>query len=722
MTKNMKRRNFLKISAAGASVAALSHYLGPLLFAKQMDDRPEVDRCTGKKIAGVPTSCLGCGAACGMMAYVRDGQLMRLSGNPAHPVNRGTLCLVGQAAVYTLYDPERVQKPKVRIGSRGQGRWKEISWDEATKMLSERIKGLRGRDLVLETRGGSAELASREFARRTGGTVVSHGHVVSPNREAALMETLGVRYDYPDIARTNYILNFGANPFESGPFGIGPVVAISSLKGGRAMPKLVSFDPRLSATAGRSDEWFPIVPGTDALVALAMANVIMTEGLYDKGFIERHTNTSVAQLISHLSQFTPVGAERVSGIAAADIRRIAVEYASADKAVLLTGGGVSKHADGTMNERAVRLLPVITGKIGRPGCNIIPAKALAGKDSPDAKELTPDMLHRDIQEGRKVGIYMVHGCDPVYGSPEASKMARALADESRIPFIVAMDTHVTDTGLFADMVLPVTTFLEEYGLETAPGPGGETIVNYRRPVVPPMGESKPYAEALSLIASKAASPLSFSDSEDYTGQLAGRIDGLAAAGGEEMLASKGFFVSARNSGMQPGKLAVTIGKSLPGFSQPSKYKDMKLEDLILVTYAPSGYKEDFTENNLLLKEIFHQNKAFINSKTGEQLGLKTWDKAVFSTPAGKIEATVMLTPGMEPKTVAMARGCGHQGYGKIEGAEKFESRDPFTTVIWWDGDGKGTNPNLLTPFSIDRESGGQGWMMTKVTVEKAEKA
>lgn len=717
MAKKIERRAFLKYAAAGASAMALSHYLSPVLTAKQTGERPYVDRCTGKKVSGILSTCTGCGAGCGIIAYVRDGQLMKIGGNPAHPVNRGTLCLVGEAGIYALYDPERVTKPKVRIGRRGQGRWKEISWDEAVLTLAEKIKYLRGKGLILDTRGGSTEMASREFlASIGGGTLVSHDRVVSPGREAALTEMFGARFDIPDIRNASYILNFGANPYESDPFGVGTVAAMASRKGRGGGMKMVTFDPRLSATAGRSDEWVPLLPGTDAVVALAMANVIMAEGLYDRGFIEKHTNTTVERLKKHLASYTPATAERLSDVPKDDISRIAIEYASSERAVLMTGGGVSKHAHGTMSERAVRLLPVITGKIDRRGCNLLPGPAgHAGHQAPGE---TPETLYRALQGGgRKVGVYILHGSDPAYSSPAAGAMAKTLADENLIPYLVSIDTHVTDSGAYADMVLPMTTYLEEYGLETSPGPGAAPVVGYRQPVVPPIGESRPYTDILASLADKAGARLSFIDSEEYAEALASKVDGITSQA-VDGLPEKGYALLSRPPLGVKSRISVAAKDgALPSFLQPEAYKDLKVGEFVLAPYSPAAYREGFTENNLLLKEIAHYNRAVINSRTGSALGLKNWDRATLVSSAGKLEVTVMLSPGIHPRTIALAKGCGHEGYGRIENAEKFKSEDPFTEVIWWEKEGKGANVNSIIPFNIDRESGGQGWMLTKITIE-----
>ena len=504
---------------------------------------------------------------------------------------------------------------------------------------------------------------------------------------------------------------------------------MTRLRGKGGAVRLVSFDPRLSATAGRSDEWLPLLPGTDSVVALAMAKVIMDEGLYDKAFIEKWTDIKLPELKARLAEFTPANAERLSGVKAGDIRRIAAEYAKADRAVLLTGGGVSKHEHGTANERAVRLLSVITGKVDRLGCNMIPRTGDVGRGGPEVAVSTPDALYKKLVENPgHIGVYIAHCSDPVYASPASDQMAKVFADESLIPFVVSLDTHVTDTGRYADMVLPVATFLEEYGVESSPGPGGGQIIGLRQPVVQPLGESRPYIDVLAQVAARAGATLSSADAEEYTEKMAKCSDGFIK-GGMDMLAGKGFFsCSIGGAHDRPyitggfntrTKKVVAAGQGLPGFSQPEVYKGLGPKEFVLVRYSPAAYREGVTENNLLLREIFHENRLYVNSAAGKEMGLKSWEKVRIQNDLGRLEVTVVLSPGVHPKTVALASGCGHEGYGHIEKAEKFDSSDPFTKVIWWHKDGSGVNPNRITPFSVDAHSGGQGWMLTKITVEKA---
>jgi thiosulfate reductase / polysulfide reductase chain A len=725
--RKILRRDFLKYSAAGASLIALDQYFGGLAASAAVEDNTYVNRNTGKRVKGIATTCAGCGAGCGVIAYVSDGVVMKLSGNPAHPVNKGKLCLVGEAGIYKLSDPERLSSPVKRVGKRGQGHWKEISWEEAVRLLADNLKAGKKR-LVVETRGGTTDGPTRKFISGVGGgSLVSHGHVVSANRETALMTMFGAPYDIPDIANTGYILNFGSNPFASDPFGVSTASAITDARSNNSTVKLVTIDPRLSETAGRSDRWVSITPGTDGMVALAMAYVIMHEGLYDASFISSRTDTSVAALKDHLAAYTPEVAERISGVKAEDIRSIAIEYARATNAVVLTGGGVSSYGHGVENERAVRLLTVITGKLDRVGCNLIPRGV-----EPTKSDMAPEELYSAIaSDDSNLGVYIVHNVDPAYSAASPDRLTDAFADEARVPFLVCIDSHITDTGEYADLVLPTTSYLEEYDVCSAPGPDGNTVVRYRRPVIRPMAGSMAYLDILAMVARAAGADMGYMSSGGYVDKKVMEQATISGPRDIKRLEQDGFFtpkmsatkgpaVSHDRYGTPSGKVEAA-GKplGLPASTRPDLFSNWKQGELVLVKYSPVGYREGFTENNLLLKELNHSNRAYINAGLGRALGLKNRDEVVLSSPAGRIKVRVVLSPGVNENTVAVADGCGHKAYGNIEKGKRFYSSDPFTRAIWWGHDGDGENPNRVISPEAARTSEGAGWSLTKVSLIKA---
>ena len=253
---------------------------------------------------------------------------IRLGGNPLDPNSRGRLCAKGIAGINHLYNPERIPAPLRRAGKRGEGQWKQISWDEAFRELALRLKDLQSekqhRDFIIRNTWdlSSNELAGKVCLGLREFTDFSPGHPGISQRVLRHSEISGHEMGVGDVAHSRYILNFGANPYETHYLYVPFIQRLIDARVNLGA-KLVTFDVRISQTAGKSDEWFPIIPGTDGMVVLAMAHVIANEGLWDKEFIEQWTNTSPSRLLRHLSPYTPKKAESVSGVRASDIKRIA---------------------------------------------------------------------------------------------------------------------------------------------------------------------------------------------------------------------------------------------------------------------------------------------------------------------------------------------------------------------------------------------------------------
>jgi anaerobic selenocysteine-containing dehydrogenase len=245
----------------------------------------------------------------------------------------------------------------------------------------------------------------------------------------------------------------------------------------------VTFDVRLSNTAGRSNEWFPLKPGTDGIVALAMAHSIIQQGLHDREFLSRWTNYPLPRLVEHLAGYTPEQAEKVSGVKAADIKRLAAEFAQAKPATVLTGRGVSGHQNGVQNERCMMLLSAVVGGIDVPGGCCLPRKMDMGE--PRWKSPFPSSFQAltALREGKgQPDIYLCYLANPVYAMPNTAEVIKLPKDEKKVPFLVVADTHLTETGALADLLLPMTTYLESWNLESG-RPWALFFVSLRQPVV-----------------------------------------------------------------------------------------------------------------------------------------------------------------------------------------------------------------------------------------------
>lgn len=387
----LSRREFLslaaKLSALGLGAGALGGCTSPAAEpqgggggAAAAEPR-EVKRAKVRqnaidyrKARAVPTICFGCTTACGVIGWVQDGRVRKIDGNPLDPNTRGAICSKAQGMVSYTYYPERVLHPLERVGPRGSGRWKRISWDEALDKVAGRLKLLRegGRpeEFVFHYGRDKTKGFTKRFTNAFGTpNRLNRRSICSSNRRVPLMSFYGREFEWEtqDLARTKYMINFGANPMEAyqGGLFMAPRIMEARVEHGA---KLVTFEVRPSATASVSDEYYPITPASDGAIALAMAQVILAENLHDEAFWKRWSNLPLETLREHLEPYTPEFAEAESGVPAADIRRIAIDFAKAAPACCtMSNRGSAKHYNGVQADRAIRMLDVLVGNVGKPG-------------------------------------------------------------------------------------------------------------------------------------------------------------------------------------------------------------------------------------------------------------------------------------------------------------------------------------------------------------------
>ena len=262
--------------------------------------------------------------------------------------------------------------------------------------------------------------------------------------------------------------------------------------------KLVTIDPRVSNTAGKSDQWIPIKPGTDAILALAMANIIMENDLYDGEFISNWTNVSVSDLKSYLSKFTLDEAERQTTVSAEIIKKLAVDFATTKPSIAFSGSGITRHINGTQNERCVMLLNALVGNIDVKGGVCLPRKfELEFFDHNENSYEDATNFFNRIQEGKqKVDTFISYNSNPAYEYPDSENVLSIMKDTELIPFSAAITTVMTETAAVADIVLPTTTYMESWFLNSNPSFELTPFVALGQPVIEPQGESKSLDEKL----------------------------------------------------------------------------------------------------------------------------------------------------------------------------------------------------------------------------------
>ncbi|PKM43944.1 MAG: thiosulfate reductase [Gammaproteobacteria bacterium HGW-Gammaproteobacteria-1] len=587
----LTRRTFLKASAGttAAAVAAPS-----MLRAMEADlGGRDIDPVSLIERKSIPTNCHVCNIQDGALAFVENGRVVKLEGNPEHVSTRGRLCAKGNAGMWYSYDPDRILYPLKRVGKRGEGKWKRISWDEAYNEIAARL------DDVL-TNGHPNEIMLKWGRNRTGGvlerfmhtlgsaTILNHTSVCESSKKIGMEPTWGPDIEMPDFANTKYVLNFGSNVLEAAYFHNPFSQRVTEGRVDSNM-KIVTFDVRLSNTAGFSDEWIPVYPGTDGAVALALGHVILRENLQDSDFIENWTNVSVQELKDHYKQFTPEWAAKLSGVPVETIERIAREFATTKPATTYTYRGPAKHMYGSYNEKACMMLPIMTGNIEKRGGYCLPRGM--GYDQPQPqppKPATPSYLaHPDeyplaghkvshlvpfwITEGKqKIKVYFSYQDNPVYTNPGADAVwGELFRNEELIPFYVCLSPFMGEEAQLADIILPDVPYLERWEPESMPSSLWPWLA-IRQPVIKPLGEGKETRVYLQELIHKLDPDGSrgmkkfwgFKSAEDYLRKQFENIPGLKEAGGLDFLKKHGVWPIYGKLNPRTGKISDKSGREI----------------------------------------------------------------------------------------------------------------------------------------------------------------
>jgi menaquinone reductase, molybdopterin-binding-like subunit len=505
------RRRFLGFAIGAAGGAALGvpagNTLGDLLEATETPIYPP--RGPEKFALSVCNLCPG---GCGVRARQIGGRVVKVDGNPNHPVNGGRLCPRGQAALQQLYHPDRLAGPLRRVGSRGRlNSFERVSWERALQEIAASLRSLRAKgrpeSLVL-LRGGARRLGSR-LAQRFLAAFGSPNDVTLERGDvsASLALQLGqglLAAPVYDISSADYLLSLGGAVLETWSSPVHAMRAYGRFRQGRTgrRGKLVHVEPRLSVTAASADEWIPVRPGTEGIFGLGVAAVILAESLYEKEFVAEHTTgldeggggheeprRSLRTLLERDYTLERVAEE--TGVSPNVLLRVAREFAAA-RPGLAVGPRRGPLLPGALHGHlAAQTLNALVGNVDSPGGVLVaeetplapwppvPQDAVASRglrrprvasdavgDSP-ALPSDPDRLAEAILSGTPypVEALLILEADPMFTSVAPNRFAEALG---HVPLVVSFATIPDDTALHADWILPEAHFLEQWELHTTP--------------------------------------------------------------------------------------------------------------------------------------------------------------------------------------------------------------------------------------------------------------
>ncbi|MEA3511992.1 MAG: molybdopterin-dependent oxidoreductase [Campylobacterota bacterium] len=568
MEVEVSRRKFLQGTVALSIVGgtAVSNLLGSShTSTKRPASISNNNTKTGTSEAhDVATLCEMCVNKCAALARVEDGVITKLNPNPMFPKSKNMLCARGNAGIQSVYDPDRLKYPMIRIGEKGEGKFKRVTWDEAYEAILNGTDKFPGLGKILEEEKdnrssmlfcageGMAEHTFKQFYGAFGSSNwLNHASICLQTVASGYGVTIGA-YPQADLENAEYIIMAGANRAEA--IVTPDTMDVFKRTKGRGA-KMICIDPRFTNTAAKADKWLAINPGTDLALVLALTYVTLTEELQNNEYISKHFKGYEEYRESVITnKYTPQWAEPITGIKADEIYEMAREFAAAaPKAVYYPGRRSTFAKNDFQLRRAMAIFQSLHGAIDCKGGLVFGSK-LPIKDHEGLEPLYAKAESRAV--GKKANVqkgeagyddcavvsgggswiswrnhfledkqpYNVRGMfcykhNPMQNMPNTAKTAQML---KKMDLVVTIDTMPSDTVIYADVVLPECTYLERTDPVKTFG-GVEPSIAVRNKVIDPMYETKPVIEILRGLTNKISKPM-FEISKKYDEDIQEQIE------------------------------------------------------------------------------------------------------------------------------------------------------------------------------------------------------
>lgn len=688
---DFSRRNFLKVTSAAASATGIAAAARKVLLEPYV--RPPEEELPGRA-NWYASTCMACPAGCGIIVRVINGRPRKVEGNPIHPVNRGKLCARGQAVLQDLYDPDRLQNAVQQTGGRGSRRFKAVPWEAAISELESALNTISNPGRIAFLTGmipDHLHSLITQFAQALGAPtpVVYDLHTLVESRtnnlDAAERWFGQRRIPYFDIARAEVIFSFGANFLETWNSPVSQGVDFGRMRQGQFGSRgfVIQFEPRLSSTGTVADEWVPITPGTEGLVALGIGRIIVEENLGRVGGHREHAEMYRDVSVGDISQ--------ASGISSEQMLRYAQIFAGADQSFALAGGylGGLTNAAGAFD--AVMALNITMRRVGREGGLFLPQNVPADGFGQSIQPTGFGDLAALIESMRsgEIDLLFIHSANPVYDLPDWTGMVEAMGN---VPKIVSFSPYVNETSILADWILPDHTDLEGWGYRIVSSGTDRPVVSNQQPVSRPLYGTRSTADLLLALAARLdaipADTFPWTDEVAYLEQMASELLGSSVALFDARTSS-GYWSRWRQHGgwwsENPILLEPEISEKMQTpldvpdaefIGQPSEFPyHLHLYESITLSDGRGANQPWLQETPDPMTTARWNTWVEINPKTAEKLGVDDNDVVSVRSAHAEIEAIVVVYPGIRPDVIAVPLGQGHSDLGRFasqRGANAFK--------------------------------------------------
>ncbi|MBC8257848.1 MAG: 4Fe-4S dicluster domain-containing protein [SAR324 cluster bacterium] len=644
MKKGLSRRNLFKYVGAGSATAVVAgcenkpEKLIPMLV-------PPTDyEYTPQTAYQYMTTCRECDAACGMMVTTREHRAQKAEGNPNHPLNQGALCAKGQASLQTLYNPSRHAYPLAD--------GKKIPWQEGLQQFSALTQTAAGAIAYLgKPAVGSEGDFLDEWLQAAGGGKRVDFELLSQNSQVEANQIAFNRADVPEYAfeKAGLILNFSADFLETWGNPVENARRFADMhayqKGNKN--KFVHISPHVSLTGAKADRWVVINPGTEGLVALAIAAVIQQE------------NGSHTFLKAYLESYSPENVAEETGVSAEAIRGLAKEALEHGPLLAIGGGNVSATKQSVETLVAVNILNAVSGALDKT-LRFYNQTAVKKSTHQDLLELISDL------DAGKIKLLIIDDSNPVYALPPSMGFAEAI----KKTFVVSLASQKSETTHEANLVLPALTAYESWG-DAFPRSGVKSI---QQPVMSAVNTFDAKAREDILINTvQSIDKTAFSGNSNYLDFLQDKWSKIQRELGDTR-SFENFWISILENGgiYEKPKFARTALSRKVTAVKVSSPELVGQEGLTLLPTTSLLLGDGSGANKPWLQEVPNPMSQIvwdswveINPDTAQKLGIN--DRAIIEvkTPHGSVQATAYYHFGIHRDAIAIPMGQGHQHSGEV---------------------------------------------------------
>lgn len=474
-----------------------------------------------------------CPDACGLLVEVVDGQAVKVTGDPEHPFTKGTLCPKMVHYERTVHSPQRLTQPLLRIGEKGAGKYRPISWDEGIQVIADRWQGIMaqyGAEAILPysyagTMGTVQRNCGEGFFHRLGASRLDRTICASSKSygwASVMGDTLAPHPD--EVEKSDFILLWSANVLAT---NIHLIHYVREAKKRGATVWLV--DTYENPTVQIVDKVVLVRPGSDGALALGIMHILVREGWIDQEFMDRHVQGFEQLRTEVLPDYPPAKVSQITGIEVSLLEEMAVRYGKAHAPFIVLGSGLCRYGNGAMTVRTITCLPALVGAWSKPGGGLL-ASISTGKAFHTDRVTREDLLSEptrvvnmnqlgcaltELSKPPIMSMYVYHS-NPAVVAPDQTMIIKGLMREDL--FTVVHERFMTDTARYADIILPATSSLEHSDIYRAYGHYG---IQRAAAVIPPVGESKSNWEVFQLLARAMGFEESFFDqnADDLINQL-----------------------------------------------------------------------------------------------------------------------------------------------------------------------------------------------------------